>query len=57
MFTDVDFEIVGGFDNEKIPMSEEYLIRTTPMFWHCRVVKSVTLFTVFEMEFVEMKYN
>ena len=32
MFTNVDYETGGGLDNRNIPMSEEYLMRPTPMF-------------------------
>ena len=32
MFTDVGCEMGGGLDNEKISMSEEYLMIPNPMF-------------------------
>ena len=50
-------EARGGSDEGKIPISEESLIRPTPMSLYCRVFRSGMLFASFVMALVVMKSN
>ena len=47
----------GGLDEGKTPISEEYLIRPTPMSLYCGVFRSRMLFASFVMALGVMKSN
>ena len=57
IFMHENYETRGGFYNRKTPMREESLRSPNPMLLYWWVVKSGTLFTLFEIAVGEMKYN
>ena len=57
MLIDAVCEARGGLDEGKTPISEESLIRPTPMSLYCRVFGSRTLFASFVMALGVMKSN
>ena len=57
MLIDVVCEAGEGSNEGKTPMSEEYLIITTPMSLYYRVFKRGTLFASFVMALGVMKSN
>ena len=57
MLMDAVCEVRGGSDEGKTPISEEYLIRPTPMSLYYGVFRRRTLFASFVMELGVMKSN
>ena len=57
MLIDAVFKAGGGFGNGNNPISEESLIRPTPMSSYCGVFRSRMLFASFIMALGVMKSN